>query len=169
MLVTAALTYFSCTACSDRSSVEISGELKTWHKITLTFKGPLTSEYDTVNPFTDYRLDVEFSNGPQKYMVPGYYAADGNAAETSAGSGDEWRVHFSPPSEGTWTYTARFLKGRDIAISDDINRGERCYFNGSTGTFIIQKTDKPAPDFRSKGRLQYTGTHFLRFAGTNEP
>ena len=169
VLVTAVLTYFSCTACSDRSSVEISGELKTWHKITITFKGPLTSEYDTVNPFTDYRLDVEFSNGDQKYMVPGYYAADGNAAETSARSGDKWRVHFSPPAEGSWTYTASFLKGRNIAISDDISRGEKCYFNGSAGTIIIQKTDKTKPDFRSKGRLQYNGTHFLRFAGTGEP
>ncbi|MHC4287925.1 MAG: DUF5060 domain-containing protein, partial [Planctomycetota bacterium] len=55
----------------------VDGELKVWHKVTLSFDGPQTSETATPNPFTDYRLDVTFT-GPsgQQYMVPGYYAAD---------------------------------------------------------------------------------------------
>jgi len=160
---------YSCMSCSERSPVDISGEMKTWHKLTFTFNGPLTSEYDTVNPFTDYRLDVEFSNGDQKYMVPGYYAADGNAAETSARSGNKWRVHFSAPFEGTWTYKASFLNGRNIAVSDKPAKEGNCYFDGTEGFFKIEKSDKTIPDFRSKGRLQYTGTHYLRFAGSGEP
>ena len=32
----------------------------------------------------------------------------------------------------------------------------------------IAATDKTAPDFRAKGRLEYVGKHYLRFAGTGE-
>ena len=74
----------------------VSGELRKWHKITITFDGPNTSEMATPNPFTDYRLNVTFSNGSTSYEVPGYFAADGNAANTGATSGSKWRVHFAP-------------------------------------------------------------------------
>ena len=59
---------------------QVSGELKQWHAVTVTFDGPQSSETATPNPFTDYRMDVTFT-GPsgQTYKVPGYYAADGNA------------------------------------------------------------------------------------------
>ena len=169
LLLTAGIASFICWSCSNTQSVDISGEMKVWHKITLTFEGPLSSEYDTINPFTNYRLDVEFSNSDKRLLVPGYYAADGHAAQSSAKSGNKWRVHFCPPSEGTWNYSALFLKGKNIAVSDDLSRGEKCSFNGIKGSFIVEKSDKPAPDFRAKGRLQYTGTHFLKYAGTGEP
>ena len=48
------------------------------------FAGPAASETATPNPFTDYRLNVTFKNGDTTYRVPGYYAADGDAAETGA-------------------------------------------------------------------------------------
>lgn len=32
--------------------------------------------------------------------MPGYFAADGNAAETSAKSGNKWRVHFATDKTG---------------------------------------------------------------------
>jgi len=38
----------------------ITGELKKWHKVTLTFTGPQTSENAEPNPFLDYRLNVTF-------------------------------------------------------------------------------------------------------------
>ena len=79
---------------------EIGGELRKWHRITLTFDGPFTSEQAEVNPFMDYRLRVEFRNGDHTLIVPGYYAADGNAGETGADSGNKWRVRFSPDREG---------------------------------------------------------------------
>jgi hypothetical protein len=44
-------------------SVEMMGETKLWHRITLLFEGPDVSEDDETNPFTDYHLDVEFRNG----------------------------------------------------------------------------------------------------------
>ena len=90
--------------CSASWAGAISGELKTWHKITLTFDGPETSETAEPNPFTDYRLNVTFSKGAKTYDVPGYYAADGNAANTSATAGNKWRVHFAPCEAGQWQY-----------------------------------------------------------------
>ena len=159
---------FSVNSCAPVSPVQINGEMKTWHTITFTFTGPSTSEYDTVNPFTDYRLDLEFSDGRQKINVPGFFAADGNASETSAKSGDKWRVYFCPPSEGIWNYNVTFLKGKNIAIADDPVEGQRCFIDGENGTFLVGKTDKAAPDLRAKGRLQYNGTHYLRYAGSGE-
>jgi hypothetical protein len=86
----------------------ISGELKKWHKVTLTFTGPKTNEKTEPNPFLDYRLNVTFSKGEKRYIVPGYYAADGNAGQTSATAGNKWRVHFVPDEIGQWSYTASF-------------------------------------------------------------
>ncbi|MDY0099303.1 MAG: DUF5060 domain-containing protein [Bacteroidales bacterium] len=149
-------------------SAQVSGEMKVWHSITFTFNGPQASEYDTVNPFTDYRFDMEFSNGTQKINVPGYFAADGKAGETSARSGNKWRAHFCPPEEGIWNYRVHFLKGRDIAIADDPEDGEGCYMNGYSGSVRIEKNESNDPDFLLKGRLQYTGNRYLRHAGTGE-
>jgi len=159
---------FCSTSCSESPQVELSGEMKTWHTITLTFNGLFTSEYDTVNPFTDYRLSVEFSNASQIMNVSGYFAADGNASRTSAKEGKRWRVHFCPPSEGIWNYNVSFTKGKDIAISDDPANGQKCFMDGLSGSFTVERTDKIAPDFRAKGRLHYSGKHYLRHAGTGE-
>lgn len=170
-LHSAALIIVPCVlafSCKQAQKVHIEGEMKVWHTITLTFIGPETSEYDTVNPFLDYRLDVEFTDGSQKINVPGYYAADGSAAQTSARSGNKWRVHFCPPSEGTWNYRVSFIKGKDIAITDDPGKGEKCFMDGMNGKFTVDKTDKTGIDFRSKGRLRYDGTRYLKHSGTGE-
>jgi len=76
--------------------VKITGELKKWHKTTLTFDGPNTSEKADFNPFMNYRFNVTFKHlGTNKsYVIPGYYAADGNAGQTSADKGNKWRVQF---------------------------------------------------------------------------
>lgn len=155
--------------CTGTDEVKITGELKAWHTVTLTFDGPYASEYDTINPFTDYRLDVRFTNGIDIIIVPGFFAADGNSAETSAREGNKWRCHFCPPAEGIWNYEVTFLKGKNIAINNYTDNGEKCYFNGTKGSFEVGKSDKQAPDFRAKGRLVYDGTHYLKYAGTGEP
>jgi hypothetical protein len=51
----------------------VSGDLMTWHRVSVTFNEPNTSELDTVNPFLNYRLQVQFT-GPsgQIYNVPGF-------------------------------------------------------------------------------------------------
>ncbi len=144
----------------------ISGELKKWHKVTLTFAGPQASEKAKPNPFLDYRLDVTFAKGKKRYVVPGYYAADGNAAQTSATVGNKWRVYFVPDEVGQWSYTASFRTGADIALSKE--PGSATAFDGVKGTFSIAATDKKGRDHRGKGLLQYVGKRYLLFAETGE-
>jgi hypothetical protein len=104
----------------------VSGELKKWHTITITFTGPDTNEEAEPNPFLDYRLNVTFTKGKKQYVVPGYYAADGDAAETSANSGNKWRVHFVPDEEGQWSYKASFRTDSDIALNSNTKAGKPC-------------------------------------------
>ena len=150
---------------------QISGELKKWHKVTLTFDGPETSETADPNPFLYYRLNVTFKHekSGKSYLVPGYYAADGNAANTSADSGNKWHVHFAPNSVGAWQYNVSFRKGPNVAVSEGKNVGQSAgYMDGQSGSFNIRPTDKTGRDFRGKGLLQYVGKHHLRFAETSE-
>jgi hypothetical protein len=151
-------------------AVVISGELRQWHKVTLTLDGPFAHEQDDEpNPFTDCAMTVTFTHesGTPKYTVPGYFAADGNAGNTSAESGTRWRAHLSPDKPGQWTYAVSFVMGKRVAVSEV--KGEAVKpFDGSTGTFAITSTDKTGRDFRAKGRLHYVGKHHLQFAGTGE-
>jgi len=156
---------------SPREPVRISGELKQWHKITLTADGPFARETDSdPNPFTDYRMEVTFTHesGTPSYVVPGFFAADGNAAETSATEGNQWRAHFSPDKTGTWRYRISFVRGKHAALDRNIEGVPVTPPHGLEGTFTVQPTDKQPPDFRARGRLQYVGKHHLRFAGTGE-
>jgi hypothetical protein len=146
----------------------VTGELRKWHRVTVTFDGPSTSEGATPNPFRDYRLNVTFTKGARSIVVPGFWAADGNAAETSATSGGKWRVHFAPDEEGTWAYSASFRTGTDLAASSDPNAGSGTSFDGASGGFTIGATDKTGRDHRGKGRLRHVGGHQLRFAQTGE-
>ncbi len=157
-------------ACNRRVNKKprIEGEMKKWHTLTFSFEGPETSENDDINPFLDYRLNVNFSINGHDLDIPGYYAADGNAGQTGASSGNIWKVHFCPDREGTWEYTVSFKKGRDIAVSDDPEAGEPVYFDGAEGSFDVGPAEKKGKDFRAKGRLQYTGSRYLQFAETGE-
>ncbi len=151
------------------SAGQISGELKTWHKVTITFDGPQSSETAEPNPFTDYRLNVTFRKGEKTYVVPGYYAADGNAAQTSAEAGNKWRVHFAPSETGTWNYTVSFRQGPGVAVAEGDDAGESAGFmDAETGSFDVAPTDKTGRDMRAKGLLRYVGKHHLQFAGTGE-
>jgi hypothetical protein len=139
-----------------------------WHKVTLTFTGPDTSEDAEPNPFRDYRLTVTFAKGQKRYVVPGYYAADGDAAQTSATAGNKWRVHFVPDETGEWVYAASFRTGPDVALTSDQKAGSAAAFNGATGTLQIAASDKTGRDHRAKGLLKYVGKRYLQFAGTGE-
>ncbi|MEO0732780.1 MAG: PKD domain-containing protein [Bacteroidota bacterium] len=150
--------------------ITLAGELKKWHKLTLSADGPAYAEdTDTINPFLDYRLEVTFTQGERSFVIPGYFAADGNAAETGAESGNVWRTHFAPDAAGEWSYTVSFRLGGEIAVSDAPMVGQPLPpLDGQTGTFTVAATDKVAPDNRARGRLQYVGEHYLRWAETGE-
>ena len=150
----------------------VSGELKAWHKVTLTLDGPAARERDTApNPFLDYRLTVRFTHesGSPVYDVPGYFAADGNAGETSAEAGAKWRAHLSPDKAGRWTWRASMARGPRVAVEPAAKGAPVAGVDGLGGSFEVLPTDKTGRDFRARGRLQYVGGHYLRFAGTGEP
>lgn len=157
----------SIAAGTDRS-VAFSGEVNKWHNITVTFTGPNTNENTEPNPFRNYRLIVTFANNQKRYVVPGYYAADGSAAQTGATAGNKWRVHFVPDQTGTWTYSTSFRTGRDIATSSDLAAGTATAFDGAKGAFTVGPTDKKGRDHRAKGMLKYVGKRYLQFAETGE-
>jgi hypothetical protein len=157
-----------CGSYGAIQEADISGELKKWHTVTITFTGPNTGEEAEPNPFLDYRLNVTFTTVKKQYIVPGYYAADGDAAETSANSGNKWRVHFVPDEVGRWSYKASFRAGSDIALNSDPKAGKSVGFIGANGTFTIGPTNKRGRDLRGKGFLKYVGKRYLRFVETGE-
>jgi len=156
-------------SCNQKREPKIDGELKKWHRITLSFEGPETDELAAVNPFLYYRLDVTFTNGTKTYVIPGFYAADGKAAETSATNGNIWQVRFTPDAIGEWFYSVSFKKGNEIAVANSTeNAASAEFMDGQTGTFSITESDKTGRDNRTKGRLQYIGESYLQFEETKK-
>ncbi len=150
--------------------ITIEGELKQWHKVTLTLHGPYAHERDnSPNPFTDVRFSVTFTHesGSPKYTVPGYFAADGDAANTGAKAGTAWRAHLSPDKTGRWDYQVALHRGSQAAVDGDGQAVADEKYRAS-GAFHVGPGDKAAPDFRAQGRLEYVGGHYLRFAGSGE-
>ena len=101
-------------------------------------------------------------------MCRGFFAGDGNAAETSADSGSIWRVNFCPDESGMWEYITSFVTGPNIAA--ELEGGDPAgYFDGETGTITIsENANTDSKDFRNKGKLEYVGDHFLQFRETGE-
>jgi hypothetical protein len=139
--------------------------MQRWHPVTLTFEGPQASEHGSPNPFRDYRLTVVFTHSAtaSEHVVPGYFAADGDAAETSATAGAKWRVHFTPHETGRWTFAVSFRAGPDVALRLEQEAGTPSHFDGATGAFQIAESDKTGRDHRGRGMLRYTLTGHLRF------
>jgi hypothetical protein len=161
----ATLIFAGCSA----PKATIHGELKKWHRITLVFEGPETSEMAADNPFLSYRLDVTFTNGNKTYVVPGFYAADGNAAETSAASGNKWLVRFTPDATGAWSYAVSFKTGERAAVADSPDDfASAGFMDGASGTFAIAESDKAGIDNRAKGRLNYIGEPYLQYAESKQ-
>lgn len=146
--------------------VNISGSLRLWEKVIVTIDGPAVDESEST--YRNYRLDVTFSNGSESFKVPGYFAADGNAAETSATQGNKWRAIFTPSKTGVWTYTVSLRTGPDIAVSQISNAGTPTTGDGLTGNFTIAIADPNAVGFYAKGKLEYVNEHYGQFAGNKE-
>ena len=153
------------SACTPLDEPVLEGETMRWHPIAITFAGPCTAEDAEPNPFLDYRLTVTFTHTESalQVAVPGFYAADGNAAETSATAGNRWRVRFTPWRTGTWTYDVSFRAGPDVAVRDAPEAGDVAAFDGVTGTFTVAPSDKTGRDHRGRGLLRYVGERYLRF------
>jgi hypothetical protein len=154
--------FFTSAGFSDIDYI-IEGEKKLWHPVTITFELEDSKESGEVNPFLDRRLDVIFSKGDNRYRFPGYFAADGNAGETSAIAGNKWRVHFTPAEKGTWRFEAFFSKGENIAIKRFSGGKAIC-----SGEFEVAGSDKKGRDFRTRGFLRYVGKRYFKLSGSGE-
>jgi len=140
-----------------------------WHPVTLDFNGPDTSETANNNPFVNFRLLVEFTNGDTRYLIRGFYAADGDAANTSAASGDVWRVRFTPDTVGEWRYKAILRTAPNIALSDDEMAGRAVDISNNSGSFTVIDSDKVAPDFRAPERgVLKTHAGFFQFENSKK-
>lgn len=151
----------------------VSGVQREWQRIELTFTAPFASAETAVqNPFLDYRLNVRFTrpDGTQ-IVVPGFFAADGNAADTSAEGGNRWRVRLTPDRCGTWSWLASFRTGPGIAVATDFDTAGTPVagsFHGQGGQLSVGPFDPQAPQHRLKGRLVRPPGHYLCYAGTHE-
>lgn len=161
------LLFYSCQN-QQKQAIAVEGELLQWHKVTLVVNGPETSEWAKENPFLDYKLEATFTNGTKSYTVPGFFAADGNAAETSADAGNIWKIYFRPDITGTWNYKISFRKGKDIVVKDGENMGEPVDGDGIEGSFEVVASDKTGDDFRAKGRIVNGGLGYFKFQDSDE-
>jgi hypothetical protein len=152
------------TACQPKDPAE-TADLRApkWQKVSLDFRGPSTGETAEDNPFLNYRLNVNFYHGDSICTVPGFYAADGNAGESSADTGSVWRVHFRPDKEGLWRWEADFRRGDRIAVNSDPDAGASVPLASSQGTIFVGP-----PTEGERGRLVRTHPRYLRWAESGE-
>jgi hypothetical protein len=144
------------------SSATVTGDLKKWHPVTLSFAGPTATETDSSpnNPFLDYRLQVTFTSPSGKtHEAPGFFDGDGKGGA----NGNVFRARFAPDEAGTWSYKASFRQGSKVAIDSSPTAGKSISFDGASGTFTIADRDASAPGFLKWGRLEHTGGHYLKF------
>jgi hypothetical protein len=115
-------------------------------------------------------MEVHFthSSGEPSYVVPGYFAADGNSGNSSAESGTQWKAHLSPDKPGRWNYTVSFSQGSNAALDKTRTAQKLTTYDGRQGTFEVAATDKTGSDLRGRGRLTYVGKRYLQFAGSKE-
>jgi len=148
---------------TNAAALEIENSGAVFERVTLSIEGPKSDELSDINPFSDMRLDWIVSKDEQKWVVPGYFAACGKAADTGCTSGKVWRAHFIPPEKGEYSWKIRFRSGTDIAIRNPM--GSPIEGDGSQGRFTINKFSKDP--MKARGILSYTGDPYYRFSGDN--
>ncbi len=149
------------------NDVTVQDSVTRWKPISLNFEinpGETICENSAVNPFYDYRVDVFFRRpGGVAYdkAVPGYYAADGNAADSRAFCGNVWRVTFVPDEVGRWEYSAVISKGAGIAVSE-AQASDPVVREGSFDVSPIVAHE--GDDFYRRGMLRHPdGSRYYRF------
>lgn len=156
-------------------TVEISGNapLRKWDRIIVSLTLPSNiSESDT--SFKNIRMDVVFTDPSGGVIrVPGFFAADGDAANTNAKAGNIFKAYLRPYETGDWSYQVLYYTGTDVALQDVGNLPAPTYnLSGSVGT--VTASSATLPDLKAKGRLEYqnTGTNnerrYLKWSETGE-
>lgn len=156
---------FAQTQENGDGSVAITGNLRTWQTVTLSLSGPFAQEKKDPNPFLDFRFRITFTHESQddesRLVIPGYFAADGNSAESSADAGNIWQAKFTPDRPGKWNYSISFVTGPQVAVDENATVKTLAEFDGIHGSFTVAPADSEPTGFRSEGRLRYVGKHLL--------
>jgi hypothetical protein len=164
-------------ACSKlETGLRIEGEPKVWHVQTLSFEGPMVKEERST--FTDYRLDVDIEHlvdgetENEFFVVPGYFAGDGNAANTSAKEGNIWQAKFVFSKPGQWKVNATFYNAEDANIRNHPYHGFETHQIRNQFEVILNISASELSgsnlDFKNRGMLQDVKERYLKFAGTGE-
>ncbi|WP_281986132.1 Ig-like domain-containing protein [Aquimarina aggregata] len=155
-------------------SVNVSGTLQKWHKVAVSLTLPGGNLSESEGTFRNTRMDVIFTSpSGTTIRVPGYFAADGNAANSNAKQGKVYRAFLRPNEIGNWSYRVLYYTGNNVAIAS-INNLPSPVHNLTGAINGIVASNKTAPDLRAKGRLVYktTGTdserRYLQFSETGE-
>ena len=159
--------YLLCSVFALLPSKALAAEIENpgivFERVTLSVEGPASSERGDVNPFADIRLDWIITHDSEQWIVPGYFAACGDAAETGCTSGKTWRAHFLPRKRGNYQWKVRFRQGKDIAVRAPI--GSALNNDGLKGHFSISKESQDP--IKARGILAYTGEKYYRYSGDN--
>ena len=81
----------ACLVAVLAASLARAADCQRWGVMELKFQGP-----DQGNPFVGVTLAATFTQGATRLEVPGFYDGDG-----------VYRVRFSPPTSGSWSYETR--------------------------------------------------------------
>lgn len=159
----------SCSTEKPTPNVQVEG---VYGQQTYCFTGPYLSESSEVNPFLDVRLSLTLGGPEGKRVIPGFFAADGIAAESGARAGNQWCVHARGFAPGTYAGKIAFEQGAGLALENNATIGEPLAGHGQTIVFQVTK----AVDV--DGWLHYNGSPYPRFSesgkiylksGTNSP
>ncbi|GAB1857219.1 hypothetical protein MHTCC0001_20550 [Flavobacteriaceae bacterium MHTCC 0001] len=151
-----------------------SGTLRKWDRVAVELTLPGNDLNESNNTFRNSRMDVVFTrpNG-STIRVPGFFAADGNAANTNATSGKKFRAYLRPDAIGSWSYRVLYYTGNNVAVQAVNNLPAPVHdLTGTVGNIL--NTNATLPDLRAKGRLRYqtsgnnNARRYLRFTETGE-
>ncbi len=133
-----------------------------WQPLEFLVRGLPTNKLGTdPNPFLDIRLQVEFV-GPsgQRYLLPGFYDGDGRGG----GTGNVWKVWFTPDEPGPWSWELSYRIGANVAIDLAEDAGAPFGTNGLAGSLNVLPKPEDAVGFRRFGMLEYAGGHYMKFS-----
>lgn len=143
------------------AQIDVRGDKQIWHTVTLDIEGPESKEEEAT--FRDIRVNVTFTHkeSKRKFLVPAYFAADGNAANSSAESGNIWRAKFTADAAGEWQWSLSFRTGKDVAIALSADAGRAApLYDGKQGSFTIQPQSLQDDSFAAKGRISLGDSHY---------
>lgn len=146
---------------SNADSQTVQGVGAVYDAVTLAVDGPKMDERTGENPFSDVRLNVSFSNGEEKWIIPGYFVGCKDVADNGCNGGNIWKAHFLPPLAGEYQWQMEFRRGADVAISSA--KGDTLNGDGAKGSFTVKEMQ--TDPIKARGIVQYTGEHYYRYSG----